>query len=349
MSAISRNNHYVPQMYLSKWMINNSIYLYRLLVSDSNVPLWSRKNSTKGIGGLENLYVRYRNDAEIDDIENYFSVNYETPSKTAYEKVCSGGKLDKEEWFHLISFVAAQWVRTPKFLIRILDFQKQVVPELLQEELDLLVEKIKNDSITNHNNTSGDEMIPMSLERIEDDGNKTTLQVQTVVGKSTVLMSMIRLLEPESVVQKVFHSFKWSVIDMADGVVLPTTDSPVVLVSINDVQKLKLSKSLIGIPFFLFPLSPCKVLIGSRIRKLHWRMKADVEFSREIKKIIINNAFMYVFSSNEDPNVETIRPRIVDREEYNRLNEELSKWHQQYIEEEVPILRQKPTLNNGDK
>ena len=259
-----------------------------MLVSDANVPLWSRKESTKGIGGLDNLYVRYQNGKENDDIESYFSVNIETPAKAAYEKACSDGKLNREEWHDLINYVFAQWVRTPRYMIQILNFQKQVFPDLLQEELDSFGVKIKNGTITNQVSSSGDEMIPMSIERLEDDNGQTTLQVQTVVGKSSTLMSMNRLLEPQSAVQKVFYSFKWSIIDIADGVVLPTTDSPVALVSMRDKQKLIMANGLIGKNHYvLFPLSPYKVLMGSRTRNLPWRMKADKVFSQEIKRIII--------------------------------------------------------------
>lgn len=40
---LSRNSHYLSQMYLEVWKNkNNKVEIYKLLVPDANVPLWHR-------------------------------------------------------------------------------------------------------------------------------------------------------------------------------------------------------------------------------------------------------------------------------------------------------------------
>ena len=49
MNNISRNNHFVPQMYLDAWKNkNNKVWTYDLLVPNENCNLWNER-ATKSI------------------------------------------------------------------------------------------------------------------------------------------------------------------------------------------------------------------------------------------------------------------------------------------------------------
>ena len=67
MSNLSRDNHYLSQMYLEAWKNNdNKVEVYDLLDSNSRVPKWKPK-STKSIGSLDSIFVRLNNGTETDE------------------------------------------------------------------------------------------------------------------------------------------------------------------------------------------------------------------------------------------------------------------------------------------
>ena len=57
MNNISRDNHFVAQMYLEAWKnSNNKVWTYDLLVPNENCNLW-REKSIKSIASLQNFYI----------------------------------------------------------------------------------------------------------------------------------------------------------------------------------------------------------------------------------------------------------------------------------------------------
>ena len=111
---LSRDNHFFSQSYLKNWETEDGIHEYSLLVSDEKVPLWTCK-SRKGIAVVKNLYVRIEDGKEMDDFEHFFDVQFESPAEKPISKVINGERLSKDEWYTLIEYVAAQYVRTPVF------------------------------------------------------------------------------------------------------------------------------------------------------------------------------------------------------------------------------------------
>ena len=71
--SISRNNHYIPQMYLQQWGTDNKIYVYRLLVSDAKVPVWAQQAISR-TASMPNLYTRISDGNELDDFEANFNM-----------------------------------------------------------------------------------------------------------------------------------------------------------------------------------------------------------------------------------------------------------------------------------
>lgn len=73
MNNISRNNHFVAQMYLEAWKnSSNKVWTYDLLVPNENCDLWSEK-STKSIASLQNFYINLKEKEEVDEIEKYLN------------------------------------------------------------------------------------------------------------------------------------------------------------------------------------------------------------------------------------------------------------------------------------
>lgn len=54
---ITRDNHYVPRMYLKNWSVDKQIYTYSLLVQHAKVPYW-REEPIKSASAWKDLYTR---------------------------------------------------------------------------------------------------------------------------------------------------------------------------------------------------------------------------------------------------------------------------------------------------
>ena len=81
---LSRNNHYLSQMYLEAWKNeNNKVEVYELLVPNIKAPLWQSK-SIRSVGSLDNIFVRLKNGKETDDIEKWF-VFHEARNMTSHD------------------------------------------------------------------------------------------------------------------------------------------------------------------------------------------------------------------------------------------------------------------------
>ena len=133
---ISRNNHYLSQMYLDAWKNDNDeVFVYKLLVPHENYHMW-RSKSTKSVGSYDSMFVRLKNGEEIDDIENWFRDKYETPSKKALEHAINDEKITIDEWHCLIDFVACHIVRSPAYIIKILDLAKKDCIPIFEEKCE---------------------------------------------------------------------------------------------------------------------------------------------------------------------------------------------------------------------
>ncbi len=121
MSNLSRNNHFLSQMYMDAWKKEDGkVLVYNLLVPNENYPLWQPK-SLRSVGSYDSMYVRFSDDKEIDDIEKWFGSEFEAPSVKALMKARNSEKLTVDEYKSLINLVACHYVRAPKFIFKILE------------------------------------------------------------------------------------------------------------------------------------------------------------------------------------------------------------------------------------
>ena len=59
------------------------------------------------------------------------------------------------------------------------------------------------------------------------------------------------------------------------------------------------------------------------------------------KKLIINNALMYVYSDCKDEQISSYRKRTINLKEYKRLEKEFGEWFENYLEHEGPLLEKR--------
>ncbi len=110
---LTRDNHFVPQFHLKRWSLDDeTVFAYRLLVSNEAVPLWTRR-SVRGLAVRRDLYTSVSDGPEDDKFERWVATESESPASTAIEKVVQGDRLKREDWHALARLYALQDVRTP--------------------------------------------------------------------------------------------------------------------------------------------------------------------------------------------------------------------------------------------
>lgn len=341
--SISRNNHFVPQMYLQNWAHNERrIYNYHLLVPHPHYPVWSNE-SIEHTASIQNLYVRENNSVEIDDFESDFNERFETPAKRPLEKITSGLSLSKAEWETVNNYILAQYVRTPDFYFRVTNLFMNIMPGTIGDVSKQLSTPslIKQRNVKRDAGIIEDNLIPFSLILRPDSADEDTIMAkfETVVGKSTWLYAIKHSLADDSTLRNEFAKFEWSVVTSHPNIKWPTSDIPLVL-----FDPLGKNANFVGLKSYgllvLFPISPSKVLIRRERDIVPLQYNADYDLSRTIKWLIVRSAYLYIYSQTQDEEIPKMRPRLVDESEFKRIRNEFSEWHSKYREQEVPYLRQ---------
>lgn len=316
--------------------------VYRLIVSHSNVPYWTHQ-PLEHTGSLPNIYINVLNEQEYDDLEHDFDKYFESPSKPSFDKLCNGEKLTSYDWRKISDYVVAQYVRTPAFYIWIKELGKRIIPE----QIDALAKELNEMKTIPNNRHRGfdeDSLLPLrvQLTDIKPDKEHTYIEITSSAGKGMWLFAIKHVLQEDSELRKYFRNLKWSIITAPEGEDWPSCDNPVVICEIsgNTIERALASAGIVGkTRAIIFPVSPKKLLLGMTRRKFPWRMIADDQLFEQIKTVIVNNAFMFVYHNHEDEAIVINRPRVVDEQEYKRVNQEFNTWFDNYKIIEGPLLR----------
>ena len=108
----------------------------------------------------------------------------------------------------------------------------------------------------------------------------------------------------------------------------------------NELKKASASGGLAGkSKAIIFPISPEKMLFAMPKRDYKWLSRVpDMELFHMMRSAVVNNAMLYVYSSTEDGAIPCIRPRIVNKQEFNRIKNDFENWFDMYKETEGPLL-----------
>ncbi len=324
-------------MYLKNWAHENKVYTYNLLVPHPDFPIWNEK-SIDHSASIKNLYVRQETGQELDDFENEFMKKYETPATGPLQKACSNLQLSSADWHILIDFVAAQFVRTPAAYFRTQTFMKEMLPEII-EEVETEIRDLTPKQIMDQQRTVKKErvLLPITLDftGVRSDDTHQYVEINAIAGKSTWLFLINQILSDSS---SILHQHRWSIITAADDISWPTTDDPVICLN-NDGSNydFKGGWGKMGSEIIM-PICPSKALYTQVGVKHPARMRLSKERSLFIKKLIVEHALMYIYSSEPDDDIPFIKPRITNPVEYKRIKTEYEEWYEKYIAEEVPFL-----------
>lgn len=332
MNNISRNNHFVAQMYLEAWKNeNNKIWTYDLLVPNEKCNLWNEK-SAKSIASQQNFYIMLKEKEEVDDIEKYLNDEFETPASIPLKKAIKGEDLSNEDWKAIINYIGCQIVRTPAFVSKMLETSKTNMEDIFQQTIEDISKKLNNMSVEelkkyskNAKYNNDDKTFPLKIldTGINYDEDKRLLKVETIIGKSYYLSMMLHLLK-ETI--KILHKHEWKVIDLDKKVKIPTSDDTVICLNYyaNNTYDFGGGWNNKGSEI-IFPISPNKI-VYTKVGAKDIKFKLDYQLSILIKNIIVEHAYRKIFSVDKEKWITKTRKRYVNANEFKREKEMLENW-----------------------
>lgn len=338
----AKDNHYVSQGYLKQWEDSHGkVYVYRILVSHENVPLWAQK-SVKGIAYQPHLYTRQIDGTDSDEIEQWFSDEFESPAEAAIQKVINEDRLLPEDWKTLSRFLAMQDVRTPARFVEHQKTSADTTSKLLNEIFEELPEKLremKPKGIKHPTPNEKNAVFPLRVTTEIKDGEEFgLLKAETAVGRASWLWVIQHLLNNPA---KVLNQHKWTIMHPAKGMSWFTTDKPVIRLNyyVSGKYDFKGGWASYGSEILL-PLSPEHMLytkIGHRPPVRGTRF--SVEKTKLLRRLIAEHAYRFIFAKTEDADVPIFMPRTANAEFYKHEQEQWAKWHAEQIESEQHLLR----------
>lgn len=86
----------MPKTYLKQWANNNKIYEYNLLVPHEKYPKW-KSVSISRTSSLDSLYLYYDEGEITDEMEDFFSSEFEMQYSSFIDKINSYSILDEND------------------------------------------------------------------------------------------------------------------------------------------------------------------------------------------------------------------------------------------------------------
>ncbi len=347
---LSRDNHYIPQMYQLGWSDDGKhIWEYRTLVHDARFPAWQRR-SISNTGVWKNCYVRVSDGKEKDDFEHMFNERFETPAMEPLMRARKGQRLTKNDWQAIIRFICAQHVRTPAFYLQSKEAQSKNLLEAAQEALDktscaeIPIESDTYDALEGSSTEKFSEFVPIKLTLFDDGAEHVGVKIETMNGKGLWLKTIQHLLDDRSILLQTLCSFRWSIVDAPEGVFWPTCDNPLVRGVVLPSGETECVFGISEANIILFPISAKKLLITRPGMKLPFRSTASVKEARILRELIIKNAFLNIYCISKDDEISVMRPKMIDNQEATRISNEFEGWYDMYKREEAPLLGREPVI-----
>ena len=352
---LSRDNHYIPQMYQQGWSDDGkNIWEYKTLAPDERYPAW-HLGPMKTTGVWKNLYVRVSDGTEHDDFEHMFNERFESPAMDALKRAREGTPLIEDDQILLSRFICAQHVRTPGFYFASQEVNRPFFEAALTETVEEICSR-KRKPRANEANTDAqktgtkfNELVPISMTLVDYDKDYAGVKFEATIGKGAWLFEIQHHLDDNSILMQTLCSYTWSIVDAPEGVVWPTCDRPLVLGAFLPDGGTTCVYGLKEAHILLFPISSKILLATCTEEQLPLQFTASAEGARMFREMIVKNAFLYVYSSFEDDEIQKIRPRVIDNKEATRIANELGAWYDIYNEQEAPLLGRDPIITDQRK
>jgi len=338
MGHVKKDNHYVPQAYLRQWAVGGKIPTYRLLVPHENCALW-KNHSPSGIAKHQHLYTYFSGTEDSDAIERWLDRDFENPAIPSIAKVVREERLDPEDWHKLFRFAVATSVRTPTGLMHFMERQSKTLPSFLNETLQASVAKYESaiKEGIKPQSTPVDETLnklPLKVQRVNNEDGTAAVQAKILNRRKMWIWHLRHILT------KAIHylpKYRWTILHAPHGVSWPTSDNPLIKLSINAQNQYSFDEgwATSGVELLL-PLSPKHLLytcVGSTKQPLRGTI-LDEQKARFFRKIILECAHRYVFATDPEE-IDRIRPRTVSQELCAQEAETWANWHAEQSKEEA--------------
>jgi hypothetical protein len=338
-----RDNHYVPRLYLKAWAASGGrVPTYRVLVAHEDVPVW-KLFSSKAVANHAHLYTQIAAGKETDQIEKWFDREYESPAEEPIRKATSDKRLTREDWKHLIRFLALQDVRTPAWFAQRMEALDETAPQLMEETMKNSIQRMQEAAKT------GKAIEPLKLPAAEREGLPLRVSVRrSPSGGGEIEAVMLRgrqywhwaIKRALAVPEKVLHQHHWTIMKPAKGYKWITSDNPVIRVNYNNLSDYNFTGGW-NSPgtCILLPLGPEHLLytqIGQRMPQRGERMtKENTEL---IRRFTAEHAWRMIFAAEEDEQVSSLRPRIVNAAEVQYERKQWATWHEQQTAAEKEMV-----------
>lgn len=329
--ALTRDNHFVPQLYLKNFATNSGDVLeYRILVSHPKVPIWKSVN-VAGTGYEKNLYTRIVRGEEADDIEQWLNNEFESPAREPIQKVLEDKELTRNDWEKLVRFLASQIVRTPAFVIKNLPIWNRMAPVILDQTLRDVEARLREAKESGQKFADDDaphtEYFPLKTDRKDlPEEKKVQFTTKLVVGRGLWFYTMKHILTNTL---KVLHKHKWTILEAPARLSWFTSDDPVLCLNFRSESDYDLNggwnRERANI---LFPLSPRHLMITEIGAGPYPRRVPSCYHARLFRRMIAEHAHRRIYSLSEDSKVPELKPRFEDALAYQNERRLWAAWYE---------------------
>jgi hypothetical protein len=339
-TAFHRDNHFVPCVYLKGWTgTDGKVSTYRILVSHGNVPLW-RSYSPDSIAYYSHLYTQTVSGVEKDDFEKWLGREFETPAEEPLRKARSDARLTPDDWKRLVRFLAAQDVRTPAWFIqqanRLDDNLQNWMATTLQNSISKAEEAVKTGHPLKVQTLPSAERegLPLRVTVKRNPAGGGEIGAEILRGRQLWIWTIKRHLT-KSVGALLKHH--WTILLPAKGLKWFTSDNPVVRLNYKSPTDYNFGGGWgsLGTEIFL-PLDPEHLLfthIGQRPPQRGERLTQTQ--TEMIRRFLAEHAWRMIFTTEPIDDVQLLRPRTVNREEFQHERDQWARWHQQQTAAEL--------------
>lgn len=331
-----RDNHYVPRSYLKQWSNDGrAVWAYDTIVWNKGQKVW-RPVGVGGVACWKDFYSQINDDETVDDsIEILFGDEYESRAGDAFKMVRNGDVLASDDMALLVDFAILQMVRTPVWLLKSSALMAGVFPSAATEMLGKLETDYKAGLLTKHNvhekvrSLPDNAPFPQFEIGVDVDVRAWEIAVSLPLGRKNYLASVGRVLRGD--VGKCMRSFDWSVIEMPNGVLLPTCDNPFVRLCVRAGMRPTLDGA-VGDPntHLFMPLTPHHLLYanagGARLDRR--RLIGESSLVDLISGSVVQNALRYVYDRKRSDWIAELRPRRVDPEYCSKMQDVMTHWNE---------------------
>lgn len=328
-----RDNHYVPRGYLKAWATERRVWTYSLLVSHPNYPLWKLR-STRGLARHDHLYTQMVAGKESDRLERRLAEEFENPAMDALHKATSDARLSPGDWKHLVRFLAAQDVRTPAWFT---ERMKNWTSTLADQMKDITSQAVGDYSAGLRNSPSARTARATDMKelpiRVRVDRERGGVEVAALAGRQMWAWAMERSLENTI---RALYQHRWTILAAPRETAWITSDNPVVRLNFVSPSSYTFGGGW-GSPGteIIFPLGPRHLMyteIGSRPPRRG--EEVPVIQAQWIRRFIAEHAYRLILANREDPEVQDLRRRREDPDEYERETLVWKRWHADQVEAE---------------